>query len=330
MKSTIAIIGAGLSGLSAAHLLKDFADIILFEKARGVSGRMSTRRAGPYFFDHGAQYFTARTQPFKDFIQPLLKQGIIQQWNARYAKFQGTTCIIERRGWLDDEQKYVGVTGMNQVAKSLAKALHIHFNTRIVSLKHQGKWQLTDEQGQQYSGFDWVICTAPSPQAAELLPAFFKYHANIKAIKMRACFALMLGFQKTLPTVFDAAHVIDSDVSWIAVNSHKPRRPDLFTLIVHSSEEYAEAHIDGNHDQVMQHLIGETSRTIKCDASRADYTAIHAWRYANNEYKKQQSSPFIDHGLKLAACGDWCLGGSVEGAFTSAYELTKHMKERAL
>ena len=64
----IAIIGAGLSGLSIAHLLKENADITLFEKARGVSGRMSTRRAEPYFFDHGAQYFTARTKAFQDFM----------------------------------------------------------------------------------------------------------------------------------------------------------------------------------------------------------------------------------------------------------------------
>ena len=96
MKSKIAIIGAGISGLSAAHLLKDFADITLFEKERGVSGRMSTRRAGPYFFDHGAQYFTARTKNFQDFIQPLLEEGIIERWNARYVKFKGNQ-IIERR-----------------------------------------------------------------------------------------------------------------------------------------------------------------------------------------------------------------------------------------
>ena len=57
----ISIIGAGLSGLSVAHLLKDYADITLFEKARGVSGRIASRRAEPYVFDHGAQYFTART-----------------------------------------------------------------------------------------------------------------------------------------------------------------------------------------------------------------------------------------------------------------------------
>jgi len=329
MKSKIAIIGAGLSGLSAAHLLKDFADITLFEKARGVSGRMSTRRAGPYFFDHGAQYFTARTKPFQDFIQPLLDQGIIELWNARYVKFKGNQ-IIERINWIDEEQRYVGVPGMNQVGKFLAKELNIHMNTRIVSLNHQGAWQLIDEQGQQYSGFDWVICTAPSPQAAELLPEFFKYHADLKAIKMSSCFSLMLGFEQSFPTEFEAAHVTDSDLSWIALNGHKPKRPDLFTLMVHSSEEYTEAHIDDDRDQVMQYLIAETSRTIECDASTADYKTIHGWRYANNEYKKQKSPPFIDQDLKLAACGDWCLGGRVEGAFTSAYDLTKHMKESAL
>lgn len=37
----ITIIGSRLSGLSVAHLLKDYADITLFEKARGVSGLIS-------------------------------------------------------------------------------------------------------------------------------------------------------------------------------------------------------------------------------------------------------------------------------------------------
>ena len=60
----IAIIGAGLSGLSAAHFLKDHVEITLFEKVCSVSGRISTRYSGPYFFDHGAQYFTVRTRFF--------------------------------------------------------------------------------------------------------------------------------------------------------------------------------------------------------------------------------------------------------------------------
>ena len=314
----IAIIGAGLSGITFAHLLQDYAAITLFEKARGVGGRMSTRRAEPYFFDHGTQYFTARTKRFQDFIQTLIGKGIIERWNARYVKFIGNQ-IIEKRNWLDEEPRYVGVPGMSHIAKFLAQGLNIHCNKRITSLNRQGTWQLIDEAGQQSQGFDWVICTAPSPQAVDLLPDSFKYHADIQVIKMRACFSLMLSFEQSLPLDFEAAHVTDSDLSWIAVNSHKPQRPDLFTLMVHSSEDYAAAHIDDDRDQVIKHLINETSHIIGQDVSQANYKNIHGWRYANNADKKQKSSVFIDQDLKLAACGDWCLGGRVEGAFTSAY-----------
>jgi predicted NAD/FAD-dependent oxidoreductase len=325
----IAIIGAGLSGLSVAHLLKDYADITLFEKARGVSGRSSTRRDEPYFFDHGAQYFTARTKQFLDFIQPFLNQGIIERWNPRYVKFKGNQ-IIQRRNWCDEEPRYVGVPGMNHVAKFLAEGLNIHINTRIASLNHQGTWQLTDGQGQKYHGFDWVISTLPSPQALELLPVSFAYHSYLSVIKMHACFSLMLGFEQSLPLDFEAAHVTDADLSWIAVNSHKPQRSDLFTLMVHSSEDYANAHINVEFHQVMQHLINETSHIIGQDVNKANYKNIHGWRYANNADKKQKSPTFFDQNLKLAACGDWCFGGRVEGAFTSAYNLSKQIKEDVL
>ena len=321
----IAIIGTGLCGLSVAHFLKDRAKITLFEKALGVSGRMSTRRAAIYFFDHGVQYFTSRTKVFQDFIQPLISQGIIEHWNACYVNFDGDQ-IIERKKWIDDEPRYVGVPGMNKIGKHLADGLNIHMNTRIVSLNRGDTWQLTDESGQLYSDFDWVISTVPSPQAAEILPKTFKYYDDIKGVEMRACFSLMLGFSENLPLEFEAAHVIHSDLSWIAVNSHKPGRTDRFTLIVHSSEEYSEAHIDDDPETVMQHLMNETSNVIGHDVSIADYKTVHGWRYANNA-KRENCHIFLDPDLKLAACGDWCLGGRVEGAFTSAYNLVNTMKE---
>lgn len=324
----IAIIGAGISGLSAAHLLNNHAEITLFEKARGVSGRMSTRRAEPYCFDHGAQYFTARTQPFKDFILPLIEQNIIEPWHARYLKFDGNQ-IIERKNWIDDEPHYVGVPGMNEVGRYLAKGLNIHINTKIVFLEHKERWQLIDHEGRRYGDFDFLISTTPSPQAVELLPDTFKYYNDAKAIEMRACFALMLGFEKSLPLEFEAADVTNADLSWIAVNSHKPRRSEHYTLIAHSSKEYAEAHINHDHEAVMQHLITETSRIIGHDVSIADYKAIHGWRYANNA-KRETSPIFLDQDHKLAACGDWCLGGRIEGAFNSAYNLVNAMKGSVL
>ena len=315
----IAIIGAGLSGLTAAIILKDFADVTIFEKSRGVSGRLSTRREELYYFDHGAQYFTARTKPFQSFIQPMIDNGVLQRWDARYVKFDNNK-IINNKNWIQDEPRYVGVPTMNTMAKHLAVNLNINFNTKIICLTKEIKWQLKSENSKYFEDFDWVISTAPAPQTVALLPQNFANYEKIKTLKMRPCFSLMLGFVEPLDLGFEAAHIINSDLSWLAVNSSKPGRPEPYMLMAHSSADYAEAHIDGNRDEVIKHLCHETSRIIGFDVDVAVSKIIHGWRYANNE-KKQELPILLDTKLQISACGDWCVGGRVEGAFMSAHNL---------
>ena len=79
----------------------------------------------------------------------------------------------------------------------------------------------------------------------------------------------------------------------------------------------------------MRHLCAETSRILGYDVNTANYKTVHCWRYASNA-KSEDCPILIDKDFKLAACGDWCLGGRVEGAFTSAYNLAKAMKESFL
>src|SRR5207248_10020347 len=53
----IAIIGAGCSGLSAAHILRDAGNTVtVFERSNEVGGRAATRRRQGFTYDHGAQY----------------------------------------------------------------------------------------------------------------------------------------------------------------------------------------------------------------------------------------------------------------------------------
>ena len=49
----VAVIGAGITGITLANLLQKKVNLTIFEKSRGVGGRMSTRRAEPYQFNHG-------------------------------------------------------------------------------------------------------------------------------------------------------------------------------------------------------------------------------------------------------------------------------------
>ena len=321
----IAIIGSGLAGISTALLLKDQADITLFEKARGVSGRMSTRMADPYLFDHGAQYFTVRTDAFRSFVHPLLDAGVIARWNANYVELDRDK-IIKYKDWAKEEPRYVGIPRMNSVNKYLARNLKIKVNTKIKKLEKGGTWSLLDDEGNKYSEFDWVITAIPPRQVAELLPDSFKYHEDIKKIKMQPSFSLMLGFKKELNIDFDAAKIINSDISWISIDSRKPFRNNYFALIVQSSAKYAAQNIRGDKTRVMEHLIQETSDILSQDLNSAVHKNIHGWLYAN-AVDQGKNAEFFDIDEKLAVCGDWCCGGRVEGAFLSAYNLAKIFRE---
>lgn len=87
--TSIAIIGAGLSGLTCARTLQKLekdVQISIFEKSRGPSGRMATRRLGEhqeFVFDHGAQYFTARDLRFQKAVTEWQDLGVAQEWKGR-------------------------------------------------------------------------------------------------------------------------------------------------------------------------------------------------------------------------------------------------------
>ena len=82
-RKRVAVIGAGLAGLTAAGVLaKHGHQVVILEKARGPGGRMSTRRDGNVRFDHGAQYFTARHPRFIAQVEAWQEIGLVQRWNC--------------------------------------------------------------------------------------------------------------------------------------------------------------------------------------------------------------------------------------------------------
>ena len=317
--TSIAIIGSGIAALTAARQLNDVADVTLFEKSRGVGGRMATRRAEPYSFDHGAQFFTAKTPAFQEFLAPLEAVGIIQHWGARFAEIDNGK-IISQRVWDDQLPHYVGTPAMNAVGKYLSDGLKSVLGTRIARIEHTDKWCLWDHHGQNVGEFDWVISTVPAGQSMDILPPSVSFYPEIETIKMNACFSLMLGFEEALPLAFDAAHVAGADISWISVNSSKPGRSNDFSLLVHSTNLWANEHLHDARETVLAYLCQQTSETIGYDVSDAAHQAVHGWHFANLE-KQVGPTFYLDANAQIAACGDWCIQGRVEAAFASGQSL---------
>ena len=319
----IAIIGAGISGLTTAINLDKNSDITLFEKSRGAGGRICTRYTDSYNFDHGAQFFTAISPEFKEFLKPLIKLGVIDNWKARLIEVRDNV-IINRLQWNNDLPRYVGVPSMSSIGKYLSKNLDIKLNTEVSIQKSVEMWKVVGSDGEVFGHYDWVISTIPAEQSLKLLPDYFSHHDALKQKKMLGCYSLMLGFDEALDLDWDAAQLTGTDISWIAVNSSKPGRPDDYSLLVHSTNEWAEEHLDDDVDTVKAYLCSQVAKIIGQNVYSAHHIDLHRWRYANIP-KQDNKTLFIDSESKLAACGDWCKKGRIEEAFRSGFDLAKEM-----
>jgi renalase len=326
MKKKIAIIGAGISGIYVAKKLSKIADITVFEKSRGFGGRMSTRTRGDYQFDHGAQYFTARTKSFQQFLEPFVSNGIISKWKPNIVGIEkGGDPKVSNLN--PDTPFYVPVPKMSGFCRYLASDLDVNLETKIDKImKDGGKWSLYTSDG-SLGQFNWVICALPSHQVPEIMPGCFSYMNEIRNIKMQGCYSLMLGFKSPLDIKWDAASVNGYDISWVAVNSIKPERPKKYSIIAHSTNQWAEDNIESSPEKVISHLISELSDIIGLDLASSDHIDLHRWRYANARKQTGQKA-YIDFDNNLAACGDWCIEGKVEAAFNSACHIVESINNK--
>jgi len=314
----IAIIGAGLAGVSLARAVAGRADVTLLEKSRGVGGRMATRYAGPFEFDHGAQYFTVRSERFRRELEPFLASGLVQPWPGRMVRLRPGN---EPEGAPADATRFVASPRMNALVKELASDLDVRLPVQVTGLEQRaGSWYLRDAEGGTHGPFDWVVCSAPAAQTAALAPTGFAHAPALAAVRMRANFTLMLGFESPVEPGWSGAFVEDSLLGWISVNASKPSRPPGVSLVVQSTNAWAETHLEDDRDTLQTAMVEALKDLTGIDGGGAAHIALHRWRYADTPVPAGE--PFLmDAALRFAACGDWCLNGRVESAFTSGTAL---------
>lgn len=326
---TIAVIGAGLAGLSCAQaLLQAGHTVHVFDKARGPSGRMSTRRAeddnGPWQCDHGAQYFTARDPAFRAEVARWQKAGVAALWDARLASFDGTV-------WSNPAtplERFVGTPRMTSPAAWLVQHLGepalAQWQTTVQRLDHsEGGWTITSaEHGLHSPRYSAVLLAVPAPQAVPLLAPVSPAGAAIAAsARMRGSWAVMLRYASPVALPWEGAFINTGPLRWVARDSSKPGRTGQETWLLHASPEWSEAHIEDSADAVTAALLAAFA-ALGGPAPLA--ATAHRWRYADTEPALTQGS-WWDAQMRLGLCGDWLHGGKVEGAWLSGRALAQQV-----
>ncbi|MFT7632261.1 MAG: photolyase PhrII [Mariniblastus sp.] len=336
----VAIIGAGVSGLFAARTLQDHGlKVTVFEKGRGVGGRMSTRRIGStafksrdaktsqieaveqIAFDHGAQYFTVRNQVFERYVDSWIQQGIVAKWPDRELGDDQNIVVLEK-GSIKSESnrsdRFVGVPSMNAICKHLAGDVQVLTRTCVGKVQPVGNVvELIDDGENSLGKFDRLIVSAPAAQSAELLVNYPSLANRIADIEMNPCWAVMVALENPITELWNGAFMHDSFLSWAARNSTKPSRESrVEQLVIHARPEWSEKHWEHDPNEVAETMLAEFWKVSGLTPQPNLYLQAHRWKYAIPVETLEDRCLVDDSGI-VFACGDWANGSRVEGAFLS-------------
>lgn len=312
---SVAIIGAGISGLIAGqNLHQSGLDVTIFEKSRGFGGRMATRRADAILhFDHGAQYFTARTPHFRRQVEAWITRGAVGEWTGRIIQLERGIA----RSTDPAVQRFVAIPGMSAIGKELSLGLTIKTETRIVQLTWSDEgWRLLDHESRMHGPFDQVLLAIPAGQAADLLPNH-PFGEQARQIEMTPCWAVLVAFAQPMDVSWDGAFVEHSAIAWAARNSSKPARPrDPDAWVLHATSEWTRDHLDMSKEHVINLLLKEFGAITGAAPAEAIHVDAHRWMFSAVPHPAQDGA-WYDTTQGLGMCGDWLAGARIEGAYLS-------------
>lgn len=296
---SVAIIGAGMAGLSCARgLAQAGLQPVLFDKGRGIGGRVATRRAGALSFDHGAQYVTAKGAGFTAALVKLQAAGAAALWHSD----AGRSVVV-------------GTPGMSALAKGLGAGLDIRQNAPVTAVwQEDGGWVL--HVGDDLHRAERLVITTPAPQAIRLLGAEHPLARPLAQVGYAPCLTLMAATR--VPGPFIARKDTGDPLAWIAQDSSKAGRAagGAVTWVAQASEAFSAAHLEATPEGMVALMLPLLCDRLGISAGDVSHAAAHRWRFARVTAALGQ--PFLrtpDGTLYLG--GDGCLGPRVEAAWTS-------------
>lgn len=266
----VAIIGAGLSGLSCARALRDAGiEVRVFESASFVGGRCATRLWQGHLVDHGVQYFTAQSSEFKKELLTRLRQfrpiisPILDADNKPIAPTQGPRFYV--------------LQGNNYLAHVFSHGLDTRLNTSVESLNFRPNE--VECLGENYMA---VVSSLPGPQTARLfglsqppaeyescLVALLEYTgANVG--ESRNCYARMAPANSLILS----SHCENHKAGRIIGNKT--------VFIVQSTPDFSRAHFNEPPEKYVPLLAEENENLWQIPSNLRAAASGHRWSYARS------------------------------------------------
>jgi len=355
---SVAVIGAGMAGLSAAsRFQKAGCDVIVFEKARGSGGRLSSKRlviaqtgaadieAG---FDLGCTHFDVQS----DFAGAAQFQALVDQHREADRVSHWPTSAGGRTS-------YVGLNRNSALTRAMSEGLNVQFATRVAQLKKvDGRWQVLDEAHQVLADVDHLVLAVPVQQALDLLASASTEADRTEIDKLVAQLTqAYIAPQWVMGVVLDAqakallasaalpACVVlaGNDVlAQLTLEHTKPQRGPQAVMQIQAQTAWSEQHTDTPKAEVEQQLLAALQDWLsqahpELGINLSDHVLaayVHRWLYANSSatpLNQLVGQVYGSTASGLHVCGDYWLAETkqqgVQAAFASGWALAQALVE---
>lgn len=266
-------------------------------------------------FDHGAQFFTARSPEFQAEVARWSARGLAGPW------FHGQSTLhqdgsVEAKG--DGHPRLCCPRGMASIAKYLAQSLDVRTGARITRLQHQdGVWSLRAAEEEAVRARALVL-TPPVPQSLELLETSGiavppEARASLEAMRYERCIALMLWLSEPLQLPGEGALYARTErLSWLADNTRKGLS-EVPALTLHGSPGWSERNWEAS-DEVVTQELSQAARPFWSGEIVA--SSVARWKFSKPIAPREDGCQAWP-AQSLVFAGDAFGGAKIEGAWTS-------------
>jgi hypothetical protein len=287
---SVAIVGAGLSGLSCAQVLRNSGVAVrIFERSGAVGGRCATQLWQGHLIDTGVQFFTAQSGDFKKELLTRLRQfrpiisPILDQYNQILPNTFGPRFYV--------------LQGNNYFAHVLSGGLDVHFNCEVEPVKFK-----SDGVKLQGEMFRAVVSSLPGPQTARLFalgesPADYETsliglleYAGTDLGRSRESYARMLGDSNE---PLKASYCENNKVGRVVGNKT--------VFVVEATPSYSSEFADKPSEIYLPALVKKHEEVWEIPSGRLTAAFGHCWKFARPKHGQRRK---VELPAGAFLCGD--------------------------